>query len=404
MNRSVLMVICGYLSLTALAQAQDNARQRPPEVSSPVVDGDGKVTLSIYAPEAKSVTVQSSDFPGGNPFGGGAKAAKGENGVWTATVGPHPPGSYRYQFNVDGLVVTDPRNTSFSETNSTAFSLVHIPGSKFSDLRDVPHGAVAQISYYSKSLKRFRRAHVYTPPGYENGAEKFPVLYLLHGATDCDASWSTIGRAGLVLDNLIADGKAKPMVVVMPMGHTGAFSFGGGGANFQQQMEEFQKDFENDLRPLVEKRYRLEQGRPNRAIAGLSMGGAQTINIAMGNLADYAYVGVFSSGVFGVDRGADAWIKQNEKVIDDTKLKEGLKLVWFATGKDDFLLKTTQETVRVLKEHKFDVTYEETDGGHTWINWREHYLPAFAQLLFQDGVKAAAATSSSLPPATSSDK
>jgi enterochelin esterase family protein len=197
------------------------------------------------------------------------------------------------------------------------------------------------------------------------------------------------------LDNLIASGKAQPMIVVMPMGHTGSFSFGP-GSNFPRQMEEFQKDFETDLRPQVEKRYRVSNERRHRALAGLSMGGAQTINIVTANLADYGYIGVFSSGVFGItgpfpgappDTGP-SWETRNTAVLDNADLKKGLRLVWFATGKEDFLIGTTRETVKVFKAHGFDVTFKETDGGHTWINWREYYLPEFAQLLFRDDATA----------------
>ena len=163
--------------------------------------------------------LSSSDLPG---IGRGVEMKKAENGVWEATTGPVASGAYRYNFNVDGLAVIDPRNPATSESNMNTWSLVYVPGSDAWDVKDVPHGAVAQVTYQSKTLKRPRRMHVYTPPGYEKGEGKYPVFYLLHGAFDCDASWSTVGRAGFILDNLIAAGKAKPMIVVMPMGHTGA--------------------------------------------------------------------------------------------------------------------------------------------------------------------------------------
>ena len=293
------------------------------------------------------------------------------------------------------MAVIDPRNPTTSESNANTWSLLTVPGSPVSDLKDVPHGAVAQVPYYSKTLGRFRRMHVYTPPGYEQGSSRLPILYLLHGAFDCDASWSTVGRAGLVLDNLIASGKAKPMIVVMPMGHTGPFRFGP-GESLQKQMNEFAEDFTTDLRPLVERLYRVSGERRHRAIAGLSMGGAQTLNIAMGRLDDYGYVGVFSSGVFGIDgRGPGAsegpsWEERHRAALENAELKKGLRLVWFATGKDDFLLETTRGTVKLLESHGFNVTYKETDGGHTWINWREHYLPEFAQSLFRDDVSTSA--------------
>ena len=220
------------------------------------------------------------------------------------------------------------------------------------------------------------------------------MLYLLHGAYDCDASWSTVGPAGQIMDNLIAAGKAKPMIVVMPKGHTGSFSFGRGN-NFEKQMEEFVRDFKHDVRPLVEQRYRVTAERQERAIAGLSMGGAQALNIAFSDLGDYGYVGVFSSGVFGIERGGPdggpgaAWQAKYKKSLEDLDLRKGLRLVWFATGKADFLLATSRGTVEALKKHGLEVTFKETSGGHTWLNWRD-YLHEFAQQLFGDKPKAAA--------------
>lgn len=353
-----------------------------PAVKSPELSSEGKITFRILAERAESVKLSSSDLPG---LFRGADMKKGEQGIWEVTLGPFDSGSYRYEFNVDGLQVLDPVNPEISQSNSRAWSLAHIPGSEISDLRQVPHGAIAEVNYYSESLKRFRRMHVYTPPGYEAGAGKFPVLYLLHGATDSDDSWSTVGRAGFILDNLIAEKKAKPMIVVMPHGHTGAFEFGGRSS---LRMEEFVTDFVNDIRPLIEKTYRVQADRANRAVAGLSMGGAQTLDIAIPHLDEFGYFGVFSSGVFGLTRegpsnpGGEGWEARNKKTLEDASLREGLKLVWFATGKEDFLLKTSQATVDLLKKHGFDVVYVESGGGHTWINWR-NYLHEFAQRLFQ---------------------
>jgi enterochelin esterase family protein len=257
-----------------------------------------------------------------------------------------------------------------------------VPGSDFMDTKDVPHGAVAEVTYYSKSLQRFRRMHVYTPPGYEVGEGKYPVFYLLHGAFDCDDSWSSVGRAGFILDNLIAAKKAKPMVVVMPAGHTGPFTFGRGGL----PMDEFVQDFNGDILPYIEKNYRVHTDRRNRAIAGLSMGGAHTLSIGIPNLDKFAYLGVFSSGVFGMGGGGapagPSWEEQNKDKLDDAELKKGLKLVWFATGKEDFLIETSRATVATLKKHGFDVVFNETPGAHTWINWR-NYLNEFTPQLFQ---------------------
>ena len=219
----VALVGAGMLAVFSCVDAQDRSGPRPPEIVSPQVSADGTVTFRLHAPQAEAVSVSGGDMPG---VGTGLEMKKSDSGVWEATVGPVAAGAYRYMFIVDRVSVIDPRNPSTSESNSNTWSLVCIPGSDVFDVKDVPHGAVAEVTYYSQTLQRFRRMHVYTPPGYEKGAGTYPVLYLLHGASDSDASWSTVGRAGFILDNLIAAGKAKPMLVVMPAGHTGPFRFG----------------------------------------------------------------------------------------------------------------------------------------------------------------------------------
>jgi enterochelin esterase-like enzyme len=248
---------------------------------------------------------------------------------------------------------------------------------------------VSEVTYYSTSLKKFRRMHVYTPPGYELGKGKFPVFYLLHGASDSDDSWTTVGRAGFILDNLIAEKKAKPMVMVMTAGHTSQAGFGGGGGA-RPPVDEFSQDFLNDVMPYIEKNFRVHTDRKNRAMAGLSMGGAQTLNIGIPNLEKFAYLGVYSSGVFGIaggGRGGNApqgptFEEQHKAILDDAKLKKGLKLFWFATGKDDFLLQRTKDTVALFTKHELKPEYKETEGGHTWICWQQ-YLNEFAPQLFR---------------------
>jgi enterochelin esterase family protein len=380
-RRSLLL-----LPLLGIAAAQQPPR--PPQFVSPEVLSDRRITFRIHAPAAESVRLAGADIPGNNQ---GAPMTKGENGVWEATLGPVPAGAYRYNFNVGGVSVLDPRNPSVSESNSNPWSLVVVPGSELFDTKEVPHGAVASVTYKSSALGRFRRMHVYTPPGYELGKGKYPVFYLLHGAGDCDDSWSSVGRAGFILDNLIAAGKAVPMIVVMPAGHTST-----GGFRMPSSGDEFMKDFVDDVMPYVEKNYRVKTARGDRAIAGLSMGGAQTLNIAFAHLDKFAYVGVYSSGLLGAfpprrppgvpavtppDQGP-SWEERHKATLDDPKLKKDLKLIWFAVGKEDFLLKTSQASVELLKKHGFPVTDKETEGGHTWLNWRD-YLSEFAPMLFK---------------------
>jgi len=378
------------LFLTGPSEAQ--RPQGPPPVTSPEVLSDRKITFRIYAPKAESVRLNGGDIPG---LGQSATLTKGDNGVWETTVGPVDPGAYRYTFVVDGLTVVDPRSPETSRSVGNVWSLVVVPGSEWMDTKNVPHGAVAEVTYYSDVVGRFRRMHVYTPPGYETGKGKYPVFYLLHGASDSDDSWTSVGRAAFIMDNLIAAGRAKPMIVVMPAGHTRGFG-GPPAAGARPPADEFEQDFLKHIMPTIERDYRVQTDRKSRAIAGLSMGGGQTLNLFIPHQDKFAYVGVFSSGLFGAfpirrpgaaapaetAPGRSPWEDEHKAELDNAELKKGLKLVWFSTGKDDFLLQVTHSTVDLLKKHGFNVTFEESQGGHTWLNWRD-YLIKFAPQLFQ---------------------
>jgi enterochelin esterase-like enzyme len=379
LTSSLLLVILG---IGFAEQAQKDERQKP-RIVSPEVFPDGKVAFRLLAPKAEKVKLRSSDLSGAEPE---TDMTLNKEGIWELIIGPiEPRGSYRYHFIVDGMSINDPTNTAVSESNSTTWSVVHVPGLEFMDTQDLPHGAVAEVTYYSESLRCFRRMHVYTPPGYESGKGTYPVFYLLHGAGDSDDSWTSVGRAGFILDNLIAAKKANPMVVVMPDGHVGRFYWNGS----LPAKDRFSEDFQEDIKPFVEKTYRVYTDRQHRAIAGLSMGGGQALNIAINHLDDYSYIGVFSSGIFSLsERGRRAqtegpsWEEQNLLTLSNAQLKKGLKLFWFATGREDFLIDITRKTVTLLEQHGFDITFKETDGAHTWINWR-YYLHEFAPLLFQ---------------------
>jgi enterochelin esterase family protein len=425
--RVVLAALLAASSVAAAAQAQQGRGGAPqPQVVSPEVQADRRITFRILAPQAQAVRLAAGDIQG---LGQATQFTKGENGVWELTVGPIDPGTYRYNFNVDGVSTIDPRSPFISESNNNVWSLVHVAGNDFMDTKSVPHGSVAAINYYSTALKTFRRMHVYTPPGYERSSEKYPVFYLLHGAGDSDDSWTSVGRAGFILDNLIAAKKAKPMIVVMPAGHTRRGPTQGGVIG-RTATEEFVHDFMADVKPYVEKNYRVLTDRAHTAIAGLSMGGNHTLQIAIPHLDQFAYIGVYSSGLLGAFPGlgggrrgappaaspaatpaaaapatapaaaappaatapatppapaaptADEWEKTNGVTLDNANLKKGLKLFWFATGKDDGLITTTNATVELFKKHGFTPVFKESSGGHTWINWRD-YLNEFAPQLFQ---------------------
>jgi enterochelin esterase-like enzyme len=382
------------------AQAGRGGGPPIPTVVSPEVSADRKITFRVYAPKAQAIRLNAGDIPG---VGQTSQFTSGEDGVWEISVGPVEPGAYRYTFNIDGVATVDPRNPQTSESNNNVWSMLYVPGSEFMDTRNVPHGVVGEVTYYSTTLGNYRRMHVYTPPGYEARGDKYPVFYLLHGAGDTDDAWPSVGRAGFILDNLIADKKARPMIVVMPAGHTRR----AGTATGRSGTEEFVKDFLTDVVPAIEKRYRVLTDRANTAIAGLSMGGNHTLHIAFPHLEKFAYVGVYSSGLLGAfpelatGRGnapaappaaatpptqpplvATDWVEMHKAKLDDPALKKGLKLLWFGTGEADRLMPTTTATVELLKKHGFAPVFKQTPGGHTWINWR-NYLNEFVPQLFK---------------------
>jgi enterochelin esterase-like enzyme len=405
-TRLLSLVVVAAMQQVSVPQAQAPGAQAPggrggqaaqaPQFTSPEILPDKRITFRLYAPEATSVALRGGDIPA--PARENAQFTKGANGVWEMTTGPVVPGAYRYVYVVNGVGVIDPRNTAISESNTTTWSVATVPGSDLMDTKDVPHGAVSAVYYQSTALGRTRRMHVYTPPGYESGKDKYPVFYLLHGAGDCDDSWTSVGRANFILDNLIATNKVKPMIVVMPAGHTNAGGGGRGaaGPGGAPPRDEFVDDFVKDVMPYVEKHYRVIADRSHRAIAGLSMGGSQTLNIGIPNLDKFAYVGVYSSGILGGGRGgrgaasADgatappfgaAWEQQNLAALDNPATKKGLKVLWFSTGVEDGLMPTTKNTVELLKKHGFEPVMKESPGGHTWLNWR-NYLIEFTPQLF----------------------
>ena len=392
MNRYVYLTAVALVVGASVAHAQGRGGAQAPQVTSPQVNADRRVSFRIYAPQAREIRLAASDIPG---LGQNTRLTKADNGVWELTTPALDAGAYRYNFNIDGVATIDPRNPSISESNNNVWSLVYVPGSDLFDSKNVPHGAIAEVTYKSSALGRDRRMHVYTPPGYQNGRDRYPVFYLLHGAGDNDDSWTTVGRAGFILDNLIAAQKARPMVVVMPAGHTSTSQANVVG---RSATDDFVNDFVRDVMPYVEKNYRVLTDRPNTAIAGLSMGGMQTLEVALPRLERFAYIGVYSSGLIGAfgnagGRGRGAapapapagpieFEKTNAAKLADANLKKGLRLFWFGTGKEDFLLSTTDATVDLFKRHGFSPVYVQSPGGHTWINWR-NYLSEFAPQLFR---------------------
>lgn len=372
-----LLAMCLFCSLAAQAQTPAPAPAPAPDpVLSPEIAADHTVTFRLAALDAKKVELASGGDIPQIPIRAPLAMTRNAKGVWELAL-KLDPGAYRYNFVVDGVRVLDPGSAQVSESNDAAWSWLHVNGSAWMDASAGQHGALSEITYQSSVVGAPRRMHVYTPPGFGMGNERYPVLYLLHGAMDSDDSWGTVGRAGFILDNLIASGAAKKMIVVMPRGHTGPANR---GAN-APKLPDFVAEFQQDIKPYIESHYPLIGGRANTAIAGLSMGGQQTLDITLGNLASYGWIGVFSSGVFSIANNND-WETRNMAALDNANLKKGLNQMWFSTGKDDFLLETSRSTVAMLKKHGFVVNYNESTGGHTWINWRD-YLHSFAPLLFR---------------------
>ena len=342
---------------------------------SPEVSADRHVAFRIYAPDATDVKVTGDVVP--NFAGPRPQLVKGANGVWEIVMGPLDPGPYRYNFLVNGVATTDPRNPNAVEAQNDVNSLLLVPGLDFLDTKNVPHGAVERVFYESSALHRTRRMHIYTPPGYARNSQAYPVLYLLHGGGGSDHEWATVGRAGFILDNLIAAGKAKPMIVVMPAGHVSSAPLRDPNT---MGTDAFNDDFLNDVMPYVESHYRVVNKREARAIAGLSMGGVQTLNIALPHLEKFGYVGVFSSGWFG--EGREEFLKRYPTALDDTKARKDLKLFWVAVGAEDRLANgNSKQMVETLTQHGFKVESKESPGGHTWINWR-NYISEFMPRLF----------------------
>jgi enterochelin esterase family protein len=360
-------------------------------LKSTEVSPDHKVTFRIYAPKASEVTIGGdwiAQFPPA-PI----KLKKDDQGVWSTTVGPLAPDFYSYIFTVDGVRTVDPKNATIKQGVSSLESLFEVPGSEaaFEANRDVPHGEIRQVWYHSGMLGA-RRMHVYTPPGYdESSGERYPVFYLLHGGGDEDSGWSTIGRAGFIMDNLLAEKKARPMLVVMPNGsfplprNLPRFRPGSPPSpEFLAAIEAAQAKFEHELLkeviPLVERAYRVQGGRENRALAGLSMGGGQTLRVVTTHPDQFAYIGVWSAGIFGT--AAQFEERSSAFLNDSTRVNELVKLFSISVGDKDFLVDRSKDLAKVLQKHGIKHEFHLSGGGHTWINWR-HYLSEFAPKLFR---------------------
>ena len=350
-----MALICGMLLQTAEAQ-------RRPRIISPEVKSDRTVTFRFHAPRAHQVLVAVEYLEGLRPL------RLDENGVWAVTLGPFEPELYSYNFVVDGVSSLDPLNPDIKIGTRTTQSLLDVPGDPplFFEERSVPRGTVHLHRYESKTLGINRGLNVYTPPGYDTDPRSaYPVFYLLHGAGDNERGWSTIGRANVILDNLIAEEKAVPMIIVMPDGH----------APVTEGVDNpFHQDLIEEVIPYVEAMYRTKAGPENRALAGLSMGGFQTLDIGVSHQDLFGWIGVFSGGI------RDTYEQTHGAFLETANTK--LKLFWIGIGKTDFLWERNESLLQLLRGKDVKHTFRVSEGGHTWKNWR-HYLHEFSQLIFK---------------------
>ena len=378
---------------------------RPPppphsDLGSVKVLPDNRITFRIYAPKASEVSVEGDWIHQG--LGSGGPLTKDDEGIWSLTVGPLPPDFYTYAFTVDGVRTIDPQNTTIKPGNRRLENVFLVPGKAlFAETRPVPHGQVRIVWYDSPVLGGARSMRVYTPPGYETKEGTYPVFYLIHGGGDNDEGWTTIGRANFILDNLLAEGKIEPMIVVMPNGSVprkGRHWLVGAERTdpmaIKQRIEAiaashdiFVKDLLQTIIPTVEQMFRVKTDRESRAIAGLSMGGAETLRVAPSNLDKFAYIGVFSMGLqVGPEAGVNTDFEKRNAAFfaDPDRTNKLLRLFWIGAGENDQTVTDGPRRLSAtLAQHGIEHTFNETTGGHTWINWRL-YLRDFAQLLFQD--------------------
>ncbi len=366
MNRAVFVL----LSAAAFAQTPPPP---PPPIVSPEVHADHTVTFRLKSPNAQAVNMA---LEGAKP----QAMTKDDTGVWSVTTAALDPDIYGYMFSIDGVSMMDPNNSLMKPNLLANSSAVHIPGEGLPwEIVDVPHGEVHHHFYKSGIVGDERDYYVYTPPGYGSGPAKYPVLYLLHGFSDDASGWTAVGRANIILDNLIASGKVKPMIVVMPLGYGAPEVLHRGWRidmdKFRLNITRFRDVLLTETIPMVEKEYKVDKRREARAIAGLSMGGAESLLTGLNNLDKFAYVGSFSAGGLGED------YTTLFPGLDQGANKQ-LKLLWIACGTEDRLIDTNRKFRDMLTAKYIRFTPIETPGMHTWMVWRRN-LAAFTPLLFQ---------------------
>lgn len=377
--------------LTAVISEAQQALFGGGQITSPEINSDNSVIFRVEAPNAKEVKISGDWMPSEGWTPGSAVMEKGEKGIWTYKTAALEPELYIYSFILDGFKTTDPNNPFLIRDVASVANIFIIEGGQ-ADLykvNDVRHGSVTRRWYDSPGNGRDRRITIYTPPGYENSTEKYPVLYLLHGAGGDEEAWMSLGRTSQILDNLIASGKAKPMIVVMPNGNVSQEAAPGEETRgfYKPQFMvpntmdgNYEATF-TDIIKFVESSYRVKAEKASRAVAGLSMGGFHSLHISRYYPNTFDYVGLFSAAILPNQDVSHPVYND----IDGTLLKQkqnGLKLYWIGCGKTDFLYQNNLDYKAKLDKIGMPYTWHESEGGHIWKNWRV-YLSEFAPLLFK---------------------
>jgi len=398
MKKHFLIYLFFFFALVFTTQAQESIFQAR-NIISPEIHPDATVTFRLFAPEATTVQVtgdflpsQKIETPRG-PMDGPGKAdlVKDENGVWEFSSQALSPELYNYSFIIDGFKTTDPSNP-FLIRDVANVTNVFIVGDGQADLyrtQDVSHGTVTRRWYDSPGLGMDRRLTIYTPPGYEKSNDKYPVLYLLHGAGGDEEAWIALGRTAQIMDNLIAEGKVKPMIVVMPNGNVIQDAAPGEGSQgfykpqfmIPKTMDGTYEGAFKDIISFVESNYQVKTDKANRAIAGLSMGGYHSLHISRYYPNTFDYVGLFSAAIMAREDATGKVYSDFDKTLQ-AQMDNGYKLYWIAIGKTDFLYDANKEFRAKLDDMGMSYDYIESEGGHIWRNWRV-YLTQFTPLLFQ---------------------
>ena len=399
MRKIILSLACTMAVATGFAQQALDWNKAP--LASPVVNADNSVTFNVAAPEAQKVEIVGDFLPiekvktdqGESERQGPQALKKNEKGVWSFTSAPLQPELYMYNILVDGVKVTDPLNVYAIRDVSSTFSIFMVKGGidGLYQVQNVPHGTVSKTWYKSPTANMTRRLTIYTPAGYEQSKEKYPVLYLLHGMGGDENAWSELGRATQIMDNLIASGKAKPMIVVMPNGNISQEAAPGESSEglkipSMQLPKTMDGNFETafqDVVNFVEQNYRVKADKAHRAIAGLSMGGFHSLYISINNPSSFDYIGLFSAAIKPRQKEVSSPIYKDPESKVDNLFKHSPKLLWMGIGNTDFLYKENADLRHYLDSKHYPYTYLETDGGHIWRNWRI-YLTTFAQKLFKE--------------------